>query len=72
MNAPGQHQQIVDAVLAFIAQDGCSDDGFDALAMRLFAYQYANDEPYRRFCQQRGTTPRNAKRWLERIFPRLR
>ena len=54
---------IVDAVLAFIAQDGCSDEEFDRLALRLFAYQYANDEPYRRFCQRRGATPRTVGRW---------
>jgi hypothetical protein len=57
------HDAIVDAVLAFIAQDGCCDAGFDALALRLFAYQYANDEPYRRFCQRRGATPRSVKGW---------
>ena len=60
-----EHQDIVDAVVAFIAQDGCGDDGFDALALRLFAYQYANDEPYRRFCQRRGAMPRNVKRWSD-------
>jgi hypothetical protein len=65
MNSPEQHQDIVDAVLAFIAQDGCGDDGFDRLALRLFAYQFANDEPYRRFCQRRGATPRNVKRWSD-------
>ena len=54
---------IVDAVLAFIAQDGCSDEEFNLLALRLFAYQYANDEPYRRFCQRRGATPRTVGRW---------
>jgi len=65
MQTPEQHQDIVTAVLAFIAQDACSDDGFDALAMRLFAYQYAYNEPYRRFCQRRGMTPRKLKCWSE-------
>ncbi|HMA08715.1 MAG TPA: long-chain fatty acid--CoA ligase [Ramlibacter sp.] len=54
---------IVDAVLGFIEADGCSDDQFDALALRLFAYQFAQNEPYRRFCQGRGATPRNVKTW---------
>jgi hypothetical protein len=54
---------IVDAVLSFIAQDGCSDTEFDALALRLFAWQYGNDAAYRRFCQRRGATPRSVKRW---------
>jgi hypothetical protein len=61
--APGQ--AIVDAVLAFIAQDGCSDAAFDALALQLFAHQYGNDEPYRRFCQRRGATVRSVKRWSD-------
>ena len=65
MSGTSSHGEIVDAVLAFIAQDGCSDEEFDGLALRLFAYQVANDEPYRRFCQQRGATPRNAKRWAD-------
>ena len=82
MNSPEQHQDIVDAVLAFIAQDGGNvipakagiqsiqqeapgSDAFDSLALRLFAYQYANDEPYRRFCQRRGATPRNLRLWSE-------
>lgn len=65
MNPPEQHQDIVAAVLAFIAQDTCSDDGFDAIALRLFAYQYAHNEPYRRFCQRRGMTPRKLESWSE-------
>jgi hypothetical protein len=63
MNTPEQHQDIVAAVLAFIAQDACSDEAFDTLALRLFAWQFTNDAPYRRFCQRRGTTPRNVKHW---------
>ena len=55
---------IVDTVLDFIAQAGCSNEEFDRLALRLFAYQFANDEPYRRFCQRRGATPRNVGCWV--------
>ena len=65
MSAVPQQQTagIVDAVLAFIAHEGCSDADFDLLALRLFAYQYGNNEAYRRFCQRRGATPRNVRRW---------
>ena len=56
---------VVDTLLAFMAQDGCSDAQFDALALRLFAWQYANNEPYRRFCQGRGATPRQMRGWRE-------
>jgi hypothetical protein len=56
---------IVQALLAFIAQDGCTDAEFDAMALRLFAHQHANNAAYRRFCQLRGTTPRTVKSWRE-------
>src|SRR5690242_14138899 len=56
---------VVQALLAFMAQDGCSDAQFDELALRLFAWQYAHNEPYRRFCQGRGATPRQVRGWRE-------
>jgi hypothetical protein len=56
---------IVDLLLSFVAQDGCTDAEFDAVALRLFAHQYANDEPFRRFCQGRGATPRKVKHWRD-------
>jgi hypothetical protein len=59
------HQDIVDALLAFVAQDGCSDAEFDALALRLFAHQHANNPAYRRFCQMRGAAPRTVKSWRD-------
>ena len=79
---PQLQQEIVDAVLAFIAQDACpvipaeagiqsiqedvpDSQNFDRLALRLFAYQYGNNEPFRRFCQRRGTTPRSVKGWRD-------
>ena len=52
-------------VLAFIEQDGCTDDDFDRLALRLFAHQYGNNQAYRRFCQRRGATLRNVRRWSD-------
>jgi hypothetical protein len=63
MNA--EAQALVETLLAFLAQDGCSDAEFDALALRLFAWQHANNEAYRRFCQRRGATSRTVKSWRE-------
>ena len=60
MNAP-----LVESLLAFLAQDGCSDAEFDALALRLFAHQHANNAAFRRFCQLRGATPRSVKSWRD-------
>lgn len=59
------NEQLIEALLAFIAQDGCSDAEFDAMALRLFAHQHANNAAYRRFCQLRGAAPRTVKSWRE-------
>lgn len=59
------NREIVDAVLAFLAQDGCTDAEFDALALRLFAEQHAHNAAYRRFCQLRGATPRTVRSWRD-------
>jgi hypothetical protein len=46
--------------------DGPTDDAeFDDLARRLFAYQFAHNEPYRRFCLRRGRDPSNVAHWSE-------
>src|SRR5690606_41748321 len=52
-------------ILEFIAQDGCTDEQFDQLALRLFAYQYHANAPFRGFCQRRGATVRNVKSWSD-------
>jgi hypothetical protein len=56
---------LVDTLLSFLAQDGCSDAEFDALALRLFAEQHANNAAYKRFCQLRGATPRSVRSWRD-------
>src|SRR5256885_10877078 len=56
-----QAASLVADLLAFIAMDGCTDEQFDALALRLFAYQYESNAPFRSFCQRRGATLRNVK-----------
>lgn len=59
------NREIVDTLQAFLAQDGCTDAEFDALALRLFAEQHAGNAAYRRFCQLRGATPRTVKGWRD-------
>ena len=51
-----------DDIAAFI-QTGTGE--FDALALRLFAYQYAHNVPYQRFCNGRGQTPDSVTRWQD-------
>ncbi|MFN8559347.1 MAG: hypothetical protein U0531_19085 [Dehalococcoidia bacterium] len=38
---------------------------FADLALRVFAYQYAANEPYRRYCDRRGVRPGAVRRWQE-------
>ena len=58
-------QPLVDRQLEFLAGDGATDAEFDELALAQFAFQYAHNEPYRRFCQRRGMTPRRVNGWRE-------
>ncbi len=57
--------EVVRELLDFLAQDGCDDAAFDAMAVRLFAHQHAHNEPLRRFCQRRGITPRKVAGWRD-------
>jgi hypothetical protein len=52
-------------LLACIASDDASDEAFDQMALALFAYQYQNNLPFQRFCQQRGKTQRTVRHWTD-------
>lgn len=56
---------LVADLLAFIAMDDCTDDQFNQFALRLFAYQYECNVPFRSFCQRRGATLRNVRSWRD-------
>ncbi len=56
---------LVPPLLSFIAQDGCTDAEFDAMAARLFAHQFAHNDALRRFAQRRGCTPRRVASWRD-------
>lgn len=56
---------LIPALLEFLAQPDVSDESFNVLALRLFAYQFKHNLAYQRFCLLRGQTPRLVKRWQE-------
>lgn len=57
---------LVADVLALIAEGPGGDaTRFDELAPRIFAYQYANNEPYRAFCDAAGATPDSVADWRQ-------
>ncbi|MBV9598995.1 MAG: zinc-binding dehydrogenase [Chloroflexi bacterium] len=46
--------------------DAPRDDAkFSVLALRLFAYQFANNRAYRLLCERRGQTPQTVRHWRE-------
>ncbi len=57
--------EIVEALLAFIGRGSATDAEFEALALRLFVYQFTHNAPYRRFAQARGRTPLTVRRWRD-------
>ena len=42
-----------------------ADEAFNQLALRIFAFQYAHNIPYARFCDRRDRTPRDVTHWTE-------
>ncbi|HET7035324.1 MAG TPA: alcohol dehydrogenase catalytic domain-containing protein [Thermomicrobiaceae bacterium] len=61
-STPPLEQELL-AVIARGLDSKLSEDEFDALARQVFAYQYALNEPYRRFCDLRGVTPDTLPGW---------
>ncbi|MFE1599009.1 LuxE/PaaK family acyltransferase [Methylobacterium sp. ID0610] len=57
--------EIIDALMAFLGQPGASEAEFEAMALRLFGYQFRHNEPYRRFALRRGRTPLTVRRWRD-------
>ena len=58
-NRPGAAARgIVAEVLAFIAQDGCRTTRSTRWRCGCSPTSTRNNEPFRRFCQRRGATPR--------------
>jgi hypothetical protein len=45
--------------------DRWPDDRFDALALRVFEWQFRSNEVYRRFAERRGATPATVRSWRQ-------
>ena len=57
--------EIVATVLDFIEMDGTDDTAFNDVALKLFAYQFKNNEPFMKFARNRGKTPHTVKSWTD-------
>lgn len=60
-----QQQEIIQQVSQFIQTNNTNEEDFNVLALRLYAYQYQHNLPYRTFCIQKGKTPRMVKSWKD-------
>jgi hypothetical protein len=55
-------------VLRFIRRGpyaGADDSVFKRLALAAFQHQFAENEPYRRYCERRGRTPETVENWMD-------
>ena len=57
--------EIVAEILAFMGGDAPCEAAFDALALRLFAYQFENNDCFRRFCVNTGRSRRSVATWRD-------
>jgi hypothetical protein len=68
MGGMGRRDELRVEVLRYI-QRGISapadEEGFRRLALAVFEYQFAENEPYRRFCERRNATPDVVSGWRE-------
>jgi len=58
-------EDIIATVLDFIEMEGTDDTAFNDVALKLFAYQFKNNEPFMKFARKRGKTPRTVKSWKD-------
>ncbi|MHB8574666.1 MAG: LuxE/PaaK family acyltransferase [Dehalococcoidia bacterium] len=60
--AEGLERRILEVIEAGVSTP-LSEAAFNRLALDVFAFQYGANEPYRRFCDLRGQTPRTVHGW---------
>lgn len=55
----------LDAVFEMPFDATLDDAAFDALARRVFAFQFARNAPYAAWCRRRGRTPDTVRHWTD-------
>lgn len=59
------HDILVSDLRDFIEMEHPSDNDFNQMALRVFAYQFQNNAPLAKFARSRGKTPHNIRNWTE-------
>jgi hypothetical protein len=57
--------QIIEELFKFIVAEKVTEEDFNHLALKLFAYQFEHNQLYRRFAVQRAKTVRTVKNWQD-------
>jgi hypothetical protein len=66
LDGPGQGLRAQLAELFQIpVEESLPDETFDAIARRIFQYQFERNAPYAAFCRRRGQTPDMVSHWTE-------
>jgi hypothetical protein len=63
VGSPELRTLTAELIEAFGSDVGWSEVRFERLAMRVFTWQYASNEVYRRFAEGRGATPDSVRSW---------
>ncbi|MFC0473451.1 long-chain fatty acid--CoA ligase [Halalkalibacter kiskunsagensis] len=59
------YEAIKQEVINFIKQPTSSDEEFNAIALKVFQFQYEHNQPLRKFCRKRRVSPRTVKHYTD-------
>ncbi|MGQ9729171.1 MAG: LuxE/PaaK family acyltransferase [Candidatus Fervidibacter sp.] len=62
------NSELDEAILEFIQKCQWGEKTFNDLALKIFAYQFEHNGPYRNFCLKRNRTPKTISHWSEIPF----
>lgn len=63
--APTMAPDIISDLLNFMSLPDAGEEGFNELALRIFAHQFRHNPALQRYCRQQGKTLRTVKHWRD-------
>src|SRR5690606_12956255 len=63
--APTMAPDIISDLLNFMSLPDAGAEGFNELALRIFAHQFRHNPALQRYCRQQGKTLRTVKHWRD-------
>jgi hypothetical protein len=59
------YQVVQKKLMSFIQQENTDEAAFTEMAVTLFHYQYAHNQPFRKYCRKRGVSPSTITHYRE-------